>query len=208
MYTLPQHLYNKHKVEFETYLNLILKWNSKINLTALTNPQDIIELHFLDSLAFTFFFEDERFRNVSRETFLDIGAGNGLPGLALKIIFPEIKLYLAESIQKKCFFIKTVIRELKLQDTFVINETITDKPLGKFDFAISRAFATLNNFINVGAFHLKQGGLLATLKGEKLESEIIEAHPSRIKLNFSQFNSEPYLLPSKERRSIIWAVKN
>ncbi len=209
MFILPQALFDTHKKEFHVYLDLLLKWNSKINLTSFTKPSEINELHFLDSLAFAYFFEAEAFRNVSRETFLDIGAGNGLPGLALKIVFPEIDLILAESIQKKCAFMKTVIRALSLKNTEVLNQTLSNKePINQFDFVISRAFSSLEHFMKIGAPHVKPGGFLVTLKGEKAEEEIREAQRLLPEHGLTSFESKTYQLPSKEKRKIVWATKN
>ena len=207
MYKIPSELYQKHKSQFDVYLSLLLKWNEKINLTSFTHEKEIIELHFIDALAFNFFFEDERFQNVSRETFLDIGSGNGVPGLVLKIIHPQIKITLAESIQKKCSFIKTVIRELNLKDVFVLNQNIGDASVGSFDFVISRATCSLNDFVKIGSPQLKSGGILATLKGEKAEAEIVEANPHLSTANLSSFTTMTYKLSFKENRKIVWCSK-
>lgn len=207
MYKIPTFLFDNHKSEFDNYLRLLLKWNEKMNLTSLTEEKEIKEVHFLDALAFTFFFEDKIFRNVSRETFLDIGSGNGVPGLVLKIIYPHIHITLAEAIQKKCTFIKTVIRELNLKNISVLNQNIGSSPIGAFDFIISRATCSLSEFVQIGSPHLKREGILATVKGEKVNDEIEEAQSRLTPSGLSNFSAMPYKLPSKENRKIIWCHK-
>src|SRR5262249_27872914 len=119
-------IFQKHHAAFDRYQSLLLKWNDKINLTAITAPEEIVEKHFLDSLALipalSLWWPAQ---NVSRETFsegltlLDIGAGGGFPGLPLKIALPSLRVTLVDSVKKKCDFIKEVIRALGLSDVEV-----------------------------------------------------------------------------------------
>src|SRR3990167_11547905 len=96
-------LYQPHKVAFERYKDLLIKWNRKFNLTSLDRPDDIYELHFLDSIAASAVLPTDI---VSRETIsiLDIGAGAGFPGIPLKIIRPDLRMTLVDSVKKKCDF--------------------------------------------------------------------------------------------------------
>src|SRR5262245_59521449 len=94
----PIELYQAHRLEFDRYQSLLLKWNEKINLTSITRPDEIVEKHFVDSLALIPWLEELLpSKNVSRGTLgalsaLDVGAGAGFPGLPLKIVMPSLKL--------------------------------------------------------------------------------------------------------------------
>jgi len=119
----------------QLYLDLLVKWNGKINLTAEKDPEDILKRHVFDSLQYCRALKYD-FR------VMDIGSGAGFPGIPLKIIFPEMPLVLVESQRKRCSFLETAIRELELDQAEVINARAEDLPAqqeGQFDAVIFRA---------------------------------------------------------------------
>jgi 16S rRNA (guanine527-N7)-methyltransferase len=166
MNILPAELYDLHRKEFDRYLELLLKWNQKINLTAITKPDEIRELHFIDSLFVVP-------QIVSRETILDIGSGNGLPGLAIKIACPEIQVTLVESVKKKCDFMREIVRTLKLDRVTVLHQTLKEgDSIALFDAVISRAAFKMNRLIRLASPNLKADGIVIGMKGGNIEEEL------------------------------------
>jgi 16S rRNA (guanine527-N7)-methyltransferase len=144
----------------QLYLDLLVKWNHKFNLTAEKDPDSILKRHVFDSLQYcrTYKFG---FR------LMDIGSGAGFPGIPLKIIFPEMPLVLVESQRKRCSFMKTVVRELELVQTEVINVRAEDIPAireGQFDAVIFRAVSSLNQCLKLGERFVAPGGRLIVKK--------------------------------------------
>jgi len=106
-------LTNQQLAQFESYLKLLITWNQKFNLTALTSPVDIILYHFFDSLAVT----TVNFSEI--KSLCDVGTGAGFPGIPLKIMYPELALILIEVNGKKRLFLEQVIRDLELQNVII-----------------------------------------------------------------------------------------
>ena len=164
-------LYEKHRSRFEAYASLLLKWNQKINLTAITKPEEIKELHFLDSLSVVS-------KIVSRGTLLDIGPGAGFPGIPIKIVCPDLQVTLVDSVKKKCDFMKAVIRELRLDRIEVIQKTTTEKdPIGHFDVVVSRAAFKYSRLIQLALPNLAPGGVIIGMKGADVREEVYDSGP-------------------------------
>lgn len=129
--------------QFQLYLRLLQEWNEKINLTSITDEQEIIEKHFIDSLTclkIPIFWLHYRI--------LDIGTGGGFPGIPIKIIRPDLNLTLIETIGKKVKFLEELIKQLKLENVTIAKdraETLAQIPeyRGQFNIVISRALAKL-----------------------------------------------------------------
>lgn len=211
MSNLPLDLYKdlyKNNIEkFEQYQSLILKWNEKINLTALTSPDEIRELHFIDSLMLVpqIVSRETLYRDEKPLTLLDIGSGAGFPGIPLKIALPSLKVTLVDSVKKKCDFMKTVIRELALKDITVLHKTLTaNDPLGKFDVITSRAAFRMAEFIQLAAPHLANHGTILALKGSDIADEIKECELLLSSLHFNPIQEIDYELPqSGKKRKIV-----
>ena len=150
---------------FLKYLTELKEWNKKINLTAITDDRDIIIKHFLDSLTLVPFLTDQK-------TLLDIGSGAGFPGIPLKIVLPELKATLVDSVNKKVIFMKYIIRTIGLKNIGAIQARAEDKEVMKkfdysFDVVTSRAFSELGKFLDIAAPYAKKGGMLLAVKGPK-----------------------------------------
>jgi len=102
---------------FEKYYTLLLEWNEKVNLTAITEPLDVIRKHFLDSLLLA---KDLDFSKLG--SLIDIGTGAGFPGLPLKILYPHLEVTLLDSLKKRCLFLEEVARQLALENVTVIHD--------------------------------------------------------------------------------------
>ena len=154
------------------YKELLLEWNQKLNLTAITDHKEIITKHFLDCLTIN---QAIKIDNV--KSLVDIGTGAGFPGLVIKIAYPHIDITLVDSLNKRLNFLNEVIKDLKLEKVRCVHSRAED--LGKreeyrevFDMCASRAVANLAVLSEYTLPFVKQGGYLIALKGQKLNEEL------------------------------------
>lgn len=155
---------------FDLYLRELLKWNQKMNLTAIRSEREIVLKHFLDSLSvFPYLSEISNL--------FDIGSGAGFPGIPLKIVRPSLRITLIDSVQKKTDFQRHILRTLGLKGCEVIHGRIQDKEIlerlkDQYEGVISRAFSKLSDFLPIGSLFLKEGGILIAMKGRRLDDEL------------------------------------
>jgi len=155
---------------FETYLKELLKWNQKINLTAIRSEKGILLKHFLDSLSVHPYLP-------KHSSILDIGSGAGFPGIPLRIVQPTLEITLIDSTRKKVDFQRHIIRMLGLKKTEAIHGRVEDRGIlqslrGRFDITLSRAFSNLRTFLFLSYPFLKQKGTVIAMKGEIDPNEI------------------------------------
>jgi 16S rRNA (guanine527-N7)-methyltransferase len=162
---------NEKAIEaFELYLRELLKWNQKINLTAIRSEKGILLKHFLDSLSV--------YPSLPEHSFiLDMGSGAGFPGIPLKIIQPSFEVTLIDSVRKKVDFQRHILRMLGLKETEAIHGRAQDRGIlqrlgGRFDITLSRAFSDLRTFLFLSFPFLKQEGTVIAMKGEVDPNEI------------------------------------
>jgi 16S rRNA (guanine527-N7)-methyltransferase len=164
------HLDEKAEEAFETYLRELIKWNRKINLTAIRTEKEIILKHFLDSLSVLPYLP----RNA---TLLDLGSGAGFPGIPLKIVEPSLDITLIDSVRKKIDFQRHILRNLRLKGITAVHGRAQDKEIlrtmaGQFDLVISRAFSDLRTFLILSTPFLRWGGRAIAMKGKMEQGEI------------------------------------
>lgn len=158
--------------QFETFKMMLWEWNKKMNLTAITKEEEIIDKHFIDSLTII---KTGYIRENIR--LIDVGTGAGFPGIPLKIAVPDIKLVLIDALKKRTVFIKEVITQLKLDDIEVIHvraeEIGQDKRYReRFDVCVSRAVASLDVLSEYCIPLVKLGGVFISQKGPNIENEL------------------------------------
>jgi 16S rRNA (guanine527-N7)-methyltransferase len=151
------------------YIGELKKWNRRINLTSLTTDRDIAVKHFLDSLTITPFLQ-------GAARVLDIGTGAGFPGLPLKIFAPSIEILLLESSQKKCSFLRHIVRGLTLAGVEIVHGRAEDKKMierysSSFDLVLSRALADLPTSLQLARPYTKRGGRIVGMRGRQGEQE-------------------------------------
>ncbi len=156
--------------QFYNYMNLLIEWNKKINLTAITEPNEIILKHFVDSLTISKYISDGT-------RVVDVGTGAGFPGIPLKIYRKDIEITLLDSLQKRINFLDEVIRELNLEKIETIHSRVEDfgkdkKYREKFDIATSRAVANLATLSEYLLPLVKVGGKAISMKGSLIEEEL------------------------------------
>jgi len=154
---------------FQLYLQELIAWNQKYNLTAITDPEEIESKHFADSLALLQVFK------LTDQTVVDVGAGAGFPGIPLKIACPDIKLTLIEATRKKVEFLKHIAYKLKLKEVGIVwgrAEEIAKEKREVFDLAVSRAVAEMRVLCEYGLPLVRVGGMFIAYKEEKVEDEV------------------------------------
>jgi 16S rRNA (guanine527-N7)-methyltransferase len=164
------HLDEKAIEVFNLYLQELLKWNQKINLTAIRSEKGIVLKHFLDSLSAYPYLPPY-------SSILDIGSGAGFPGIPLKIIQPTLDMTLIDAARKKVDFQRHIIRTLALKGIEAIHGRVQDEEIyqglgGRFDVILSRAFSDLQTFLTLSFPFLRKGGMVIAMRGEVESSEI------------------------------------
>lgn len=161
-------LSEKQMEKLYNYMNLLLEWNEKINLTAIIEPEDIILKHFIDSFTINKYIENNK-------NIIDVGTGAGFPGIPLNIINNENNFVLVDSLNKRINFLNEVIKELDLEKISAIHsrvEDFTKNNRESFDIATSRAVAALNVLIEYLLPLVKVGGICICMKGSNIEEEL------------------------------------
>ena len=156
--------------QLNIYAVYLKEYNEKINLTAITEYEEVLDKHFYDSLLCV----DRKLNG----TLVDVGSGAGFPGVVLKIVFPELKVILLEPIQKRCVFLKSLIEKLNLTEIEVINQRGEDYSLThreEYDYVTARAVSNLNSLIEVCGAMVKIDGYFICLRGKDGNNEIESA---------------------------------
>ncbi|WP_040214760.1 16S rRNA (guanine(527)-N(7))-methyltransferase RsmG [Clostridium polynesiense] len=167
--------------KFMVYMKLLKEWNEKINLTAITEEEEIIKKHFIDSIKA---FKAEPFKECS--SLIDVGSGAGFPGLPIAIVKPEINIVLLDSLNKRVNFLNTVISVLELKNIKAIHgraeeEARKKEHREKYDIATSRAVANMSVLSEFCLPFVKNKGYFIPLKGPAVEEEL-EAGEKAIKI--------------------------
>lgn len=148
-----------------SYIGLLQKWNKVYNLTAVRDPLEMVTLHLLDSLSVLPY--------IQVKSLLDVGSGGGLPGIALAICLPQLKVTTIDAVQKKVIFMRQVKGELGLDNLEVVHARVENyRPAEKFDAIISRAFSELGLFIGLTKHLIKENGQWLAMKGQVLQDEL------------------------------------
>lgn len=183
------------KIEkFYNYMNLLLEWNEKINLTAITEPNEVILKHFIDSATIIKYIEN----NMS---IVDVGTGAGFPGIPLNIIKSNAKYTLVDSLNKRINFLNEVIEKLGLQNINTVHSRIEDFAKNnkeKFDIATSRAVASLNVLLEYLLPLVKVGGICICMKGSNAKEEIENASKALEILGGKIEKIEEIILPNSD----------
>lgn len=188
--------------QFYQYMELLLEWNEKINLTAITNPEEIIVKHFIDSLTIA--------KHVKENTrLIDVGTGAGFPGIPLKIIREDIEITLLDSLNKRVNFLNEVIHELKLSKIQTVHSRVEDfakdkKNRESFDYATSRAVANLSTLSEYLIPLVKIGGNAISMKGSEVDEEMKQSQKAISLLGGKIETIETFQLPQSDiNRNII-----
>lgn len=154
-----------------TYQDLILKWNKVYNLTAVRSPEEMLTHHLLDSLAVIAGIRRQAAGQVIR--MLDVGSGAGLPGVVIAICCPDVRVDCVDTVAKKAAFIQQAAAQLKLSNLRGLHARV-EELTGPYDIVISRAFASLKDFVTWSRRALAPQGHWLAMKGKRPDAEIAE----------------------------------
>lgn len=161
--------------QLQKFYEMVIEWNTKINLTAITDEKEFAIKHVMDSLSL---WDEEKFSNVKK--ILDVGTGAGFPAIPIKIFKPNVEIFLLDSLNKRVEFLKKVIAELNLENVTCVHGRAEDLAQQNnfresFDLVTARAVARLNIISEYCLPFVKVGGIFAALKGKQFQDEVAEA---------------------------------
>ena len=195
---------DKQLKQLERYYELLVEWNKKINLTNIIDKEQVYLKHFYDSITLS------RVIDLKKEQALcDIGTGAGFPGLVLKIIFPNLKITLVDSLNKRIEFLKEVIKELKLENIEVYHdraEEFARKNREKFDIVTARAVAHLSILLEYSIPMIKVNKYFIAMKAN-IDSELEESNSALNKLNAQIIDIDKFKLPVEDSNRTIIKIK-
>lgn len=190
--------------QFIRYYELLAEWNGRVNLTAITEYNDVLKKHFVDSLSLVKAIDLNGFR-----TLIDVGTGAGFPGLALKIAFPYLRVTLLDSLNKRIEFLNAVIRELGITGAETVHGRAEDyarpgKLRETFDLCVSRAVANLSSLCEYCLPFVKQQGLFIAYKSGNVSQEIAGAEKAIQLLGGRRKERIEFVLPDSDMgRSLL-----
>lgn len=191
------------KEQFIKYYDLLVEWNKVMNLTAITDFDEVIDKHFIDSLSIV------KIYNISNERIIDIGTGAGFPGIPIKIAFPNTKIVLLDSLNKRINFLNEVIKELSLEGIETIHGRAEDYGKGskyreQFDISTSRAVANLTTLAEYCIPFIKTGGSFIPYKSGDVTEELDSAKKAIEILGGAMEDVKKFQLPATDiERSLI-----
>ena len=186
------------------YAELLKEWNQKINLTSIVEEEEVIEKHFYDSLLV-----GKNFSFANRKV-ADVGSGAGFPGAVIALAYPDAKVTLIDATKKKFLFLEEIKKELDLKNMSFLQGRVEDlkEYRESFDAVISRGFAALRVFAEVGAPLLYVTGTLIAMKGPNAQSELDEAENILGKLHLRLRSTQVDELPNHDKRMSYFFAKD
>lgn len=197
-------LSEKQQAQFYRYYELLVEWNKVMNLTGITEYEEVNEKHFIDSLSLV------KVLDISKiNTVIDVGTGAGFPGIPLKIVFPHLKVTLLDSLNKRIKYLDTVIDELELKDIHTIHGRAEEyarkeEYREKYDLAVSRAVANLSTLSEYCVPYVKVGGMFVPYKSGEIDEEVKAAQTAIKVLGGKQTEVVKFTLPGSDiNRSFV-----
>ena len=188
--------------KLDTYYKMLVSYNEKVNLTAITEEKDVYLKHFYDSLTLIKAIDLNKNLKVC-----DVGTGAGFPGLVLKIVFPTLSITLVDSLEKRVKFLNDVIEKLELTDICAVHSRIEDlKNIEEYDLVVSRAVAKTSTILELSSQLPKVNGLVILMKANVSE-ELKDAKNAIEKLSYKLENIVNFKLPVEESERNLVVLK-
>ena len=187
--------------KLEKFYNLLVEWNQKINLTRITEENDVYLKHFYDSLTIS------KVVNLKEQKSLcDVGTGAGFPGIVLKIIYPNLKVVLIDSLLKRVNYLNEIIKQLELTDIEAIHTRGEDYK-GSFDVVTSRAVANIEKLVKYTMHLVNKNGIFVAMKGN-IEEEFNKEVLDKLKQKYKIIKIEEFILPIENSKRSLIVMKN
>lgn len=191
--------------QFYKYTTMLLDWNTRINLTSITEIQDVITKHFIDSLTILKYIKEE-------DKVIDVGTGAGFPGLPIKIVKPKIEVTLLDSLNKRVKFLNETIKEIETKNITTIHLRAEDagrlqEHREQYNVVVSRAVAPMNTLLEYMMPFAKVNGICICMKGSKADEEINKSNKAISKLGGKIEKIETFQLPETDINRTIIIVK-
>lgn len=204
-------LTDKQIAQFKTYFQELVEWNEKMNLTAITDEPSVYLKHFFDSISAAFYVDF-----TGKKTICDVGAGAGFPSIPLKICFPELRVTIVDSLNKRIGFLEHLAEKLELEHVEFVHARAEDFGQNKayrekFDIVTARAVARLSVLAELCIPLAKKGGLFVAMKGAAANEELADAKRPLTVLGAKIKEEFSFLLPMEESERNIFVfskVKN
>lgn len=200
---------NEHQIDtINAYIESVLTWNNRMNLTAITDPQEILQKHILDALTII-----HAVSPTANMKMIDVGTGAGFPGMVLAIAFPQIQITLTDALQKRVHFLKQVIKKLDLQNVTALHaraETIgqLEAHREKYNVVVARSVATLSTLAEYCLPLVRVGGMWIAYKKSDSEAEIVDSTNAITTLGGSDVEKMDIMIPNTHiARSLIVSTK-
>ena len=186
--------------QLDKFYRLLIEWNEKINLTRITEEKEVYLKHFYDSLTIT------KVVNLKeKETLCDVGTGAGFPGVVLKIVYPNLKVTLVDSLLKRVNYLNEIIKDLELKDIEAIHVRGEDFK-GNFDVVTSRAVANIEKLLDYTMHLVNKKGVFIAMKGN-IDNELTDVIRKKINNKYKIEKIEKFLLPIEESQRSIVVIK-
>ena len=194
-------LKEKQIQQLDKYYELLIEWNEKINLTRITEYEDVYLKHFYDSLTIA------KVVNLStKKTLCDVGTGAGFPGIVLKIVYPNLKITLVDSLQKRVNYLNEIVNELGLEDIHAIHSRGEDFK-ETFDVVTARAVANIEKLVTYTMHLVNKDGIFVAMKGN-IDDELTAQVEKKLSKKYKIEQIEKFLLPIENSNRSLIVIKN
>ena len=194
-------LTDEQVIKLNKFYNLLIEWNEKINLTRITEEQEVYLQHFYDSLTIAKVVDLS-----TKETLCDVGTGAGFPGIVLKIVYPNLKITLVDSLLKRVNYLNTIIKDLELENIHAIHSRGEDFK-EKFDIVTARAVANIEKLLGFTMHLVNKEGMFIAMKGnidEEMTPEVI----NKVNKKYQITEIKKFLLPKENSNRSLVVIKN
>ena len=187
--------------QLDKFYHLLIEWNKKINLTRIVDEEEVYLKHFYDSLTIA-----KEIDLTKVETLCDVGTGAGFPGIVLKIMYPNLKVTLIDSLQKRIKYLNEVIKDLDLKNIEAIHSRGEDFK-GKYDIVTSRAVANIEKLVKYTMHLVSKNGVFIAMKGD-IDTELTEEIVKKISKKYLIENIYKFKLPKEKSKRSLITIKN
>ena len=193
---------SKEQLEkLDKFYNLLVEWNKKINLTRIIDKEDVYLKHFYDSLTITKVVDLNKV-----DTLCDVGTGAGFPGIVLKIVYPNLKVTLIDSLLKRVKYLNEITKELNLKDIKAIHVRGEDHK-EKYDVVTARAVANIEKLLTYTMHLVNDNGVFIAMKGN-IEEELSKEVINKMNKNYKIQKIEKFRLPKENSNRSLIVIKN